>query len=498
MTARNDEESHSSEMRIFIGQISESLADQINQFETILAQYGELVGHAELRRKPASDLHFAYITMNISKEKYQALKSKYSGRKFKGSNLIIDVAKPDYQAVWAARNQEQQNQLSVSLNPSQLKRLYQDKSHDKNIISGRLRENPRKNLRYATYRVTNKKGKSVVLRCSKKKLWGYMRDRNLSDLSWSYQKGRWLSGRGDTIEMVDYESFEEEEDEHEQDTNAKIFEQLFKNRNEELGRISLNDDDEENHDVENAAAGGSASTSSDDDQDSSSEDGLESQNTAYKNEIQSRVVDFDDQEEASMSESQPRVVDFDDQTQDETNKSGNQPEVMDFEVTNDPEPESPITADPMEEVDMADSAHNDNPTEKLRSLFNPEETGNFKMFGADASDEEDEEPVFVPNKKYAPPAVPAYVPKINAVGLFFPHFESPFLNSQSQVISLSTAVSEPDPDREKDDKLEPFSVDNFRSQFWDKRGEMNRELRRKRRDVLRHVRKRNNGRNRAL
>lgn len=465
MTARNDKETDSSDMRIFIGQISDSLADQIDQFENILAQYGELSGHAELRRKPASDLHFAYISMNISKEKYQALKSKYSGRKFKGSSLIIDVAKPDYQAVWTAKNLEQQNHKKpLQLNPSQAKRLYQDKCHDKQIIAGRLRASPRRDLRYATYRVTNKKGKSVVLRCSKKKLWGYMRDRSLTDLSWSYQKGRWLSGRGDTIEMVDYESFEEEQDEHEQDTNAKIFEQLFKNRNEELGRISLNEDEEDENEHNAITTENAITESSQDDEDSSSGD------------------DSDIQQEADISESQPGVVEFD------SPKSPHEPT-----------PDSPTASSSEPDEPMVDAAESENPTEKLRSLFNPEETGNFKMFGADESDEEEEEEAaFVPSRSFVPQAVQTYVPKVNAVGLFFPHFDSPFLNSQSQVVSLSTAESEQDPDRPKDDKLEPFSVDSFQSMFWEKRGEMNRELRRKRRDVLRHMRKRNNGRNNAV
>lgn len=70
-----------------------------------------------------------------------------------------------------------------------------------------------------------------------------------------------------------------------------------------------------------------------------------------------------------------------------------------------------------------------------------------------------------------------HVPRIREPrGLFFPHFESAFLSAQSQLNKIANTG---------------FDKTQWEEEFWDKRGEWNRETRRRRRDVVRQLKKKN-------
>lgn len=104
----------------------------------------------------------------------------------------------------------------------------------------------------------------------------------------------------------------------------------------------------------------------------------------------------------------------------------------------------------------------ENTTEALRSVLSVSQP--FTLFGGEAERVEAEPMVLEP------------VVKKGKLGLFFAHSDSPFLRSQSQASKLFGSF-----DEEAWDKL-----------FWEKRGEWNRALRRRRKEVGRQMRKRAN------
>ncbi|PRT55305.1 60S ribosome subunit biogenesis protein NOP8 [Wickerhamiella sorbophila] len=131
--------------------------------------------------------------------------------------------------------------------------------------------------------------------------------------------------------------------------------------------------------------------------------------------------------------------------------------------------EWPITQ-PTEEGAMEDALEatqeqlkeNENTTEALRSVLSVSQP--FTLFGGEAEQVE------------AEPMAVEPVAKKGKFGLFFAHSDSPFLRSQSQASKLFGSF-----DHEAWDKL-----------FWEKRGEWNRALRRRRKEVARQMRKRAN------
>lgn len=129
-----------------------------------------------------------------------------------------------------------------------------------------------------------------------------------------------------------------------------------------------------------------------------------------------------------------------------------------------PMPDVTPAAEPAQSVEVVAEADEEqgNTTEALRSVLSVSQP--FTLFGGEAEQIEVEPMVVEP------------VVKRGKFGLFFAHSDSPFLRSQSQASKLFGTF-----DAEVWDKL-----------FWEKRGEWNRTLRRRRKEVARQTRKRNN------
>lgn len=104
-----------------------------------------------------------------------------------------------------------------------------------------------------------------------------------------------------------------------------------------------------------------------------------------------------------------------------------------------------------------------NPTEALRDAFSA--PSKFTLFGEEPTTVDIQETTVV-----APPKVKA----TRKFGLFFAHFDSPFLQNQTQLSKLKKG----------------FVPDEWNKLFYEHRGEWNRQMRRRRREEVRQLRRR--------
>jgi nucleolar protein 8 len=164
--------------------------------------------------------------------------------------------------------------------------------------------------------------------------------------------------------------------------------------------------------------------------------------------------------------------------------------IVQFSNTDDAAAPRPFTDVDWDEDDVEEAGHKDAPpgaalvndTSTLRSLFNPpEESNSFRLFRGEDESSDIDEAELPDNEVMAPILRPVTVEEVplvtqrGSVGLFFGHFESPFLYSQTQAAKMDAGV---------------FDRNKWEEQFWTSRGDWNRELRKRRRDVSRQQRKR--------
>ena len=147
-----------------------------------------------------------------------------------------------------------------------------------------------------------------------------------------------------------------------------------------------------------------------------------------------------------------------------------------------------------------------NNTEALRSLFNKEQESGFKLeVDEDDIDEEKEKELNDPTyqqtllkeieQKQQQDAQIHQELRRNQFGLFWTHKDSPFLSTQSQLNKIGTAEDVITLPGEIDGaNLEvPEGEENaYEKWFWDQRGELSRECKRRRRDVMRAFKKKVN------
>lgn len=395
-------------MRIHIGGISETLKSDLSDLEQRFAKHGTIVNPLQLHSKPLLDTYFGFLTMEISKEQFAVLKSKYNNAKFKGSMLTVAPAKPDCRERWELDAQRPDPPLSKD----QLKRLYSRPVHERGVILGRERVSKR-DWRKASIRFSKKGSrKKVIVKCKKTKLWGYQKDKNLKDLVYEYLRGRWLNGSGDTIDVIDIGKNRGDigNEDDEKNRNMRLLEEMFGGKDKEWKIDSWK-----------------------------LEGGEESKETVAFSESEGT-------EERSESEGN------------EGSKESEESEQR----------ENPVSKNVID-------GHTKNTTESLRQLFNTQDESSLSLFGNLDDDivEEDESQPAEPIVSQKPTT--SHIPR-SSFALFFPHYESPFLSSQSQIAKL---------------KISPFDSDKWKAEFYKQRGEWNREFKRNRRDVLRQLRKKN-------
>ncbi|OWB59652.1 hypothetical protein B5S31_g4403 [[Candida] boidinii] len=186
-----------------------------------------------------------------------------------------------------------------------------------------------------------------------------------------------------------------------------------------------------------------------------------------------------DEDDDDNSEDNDKDDDSSDDSSDEEDSSDDSDDENEEDKADDSEEEEFIPS-----FGGSNESANENKTEALRALLNPVESESSGLFTAFAEEDDDidkskqifdEKDIIKPGEIESQDTfVPPPVTNKN-LGLFFTHFDSPFYSAQAQISKFPLINVQ--------DKL---NYDNF---FFEQRGEMNREFRRRRRDALRQTRK---------
>jgi nucleolar protein 8 len=497
--AKDKSKSKATDMRLHIGSISAQLAADVASLEARLAKFGEITKPLELHQKPTAEDFFAYVTVRVTAEALGSLKKALNGVKFKGSVLSVAPARPDWRERWAEDHKRQAG--PAPLTPEQAKRLYEPAKREIDVIPGRMRTAPRRYRgdKRMTVRILFGDRVKKIAYLPKKKLWGMMKGRELQHLVSGYAHGKWTDGNGDVVEVVDF--------------SVKPF-GIKKASTDGKGIPSR------------AAAGGAvagAAQGQGDDEDE--DDELKEERERNLNILQGMFDGADDGDlprpmklsDDEEDEGKARDSDSDEDDMDWDNLTKKQTKIIADADFADPEPavnhnnknynNKTSTAVQAEHEQEKEEDSGVNSTTKLRSLFNPtEDSGTFSLFGDGfgAGDEDDIQEEVVMHDPIETPAVVIEVPKPKAKshtdatndsvsgvpiyaqatrGLFFPHFDSPYLNSQSQLASLTK-----------------YTLDNeeWHKKFYEMRGEWNRTFRRRRRDVVKQIHRSNKAKRRTV
>ncbi|KAK9361429.1 hypothetical protein V1504DRAFT_82376 [Lipomyces starkeyi] len=218
-------------VRLHISPLPQPLATDSSDLVSRLSLFGAPLSGFSIHKKPTLDTSFAFITLSLTKQQYNALRKSLNGVKFKGAVINIEEAKaPDFPIRAEAMVQQNEDEKAFG-NETQLykrralalreqrllqRRLYHvRKGHYQfgKCERGRLRATER-DVRQSppTFRI--KIGnKAKIVKCKKQKLWGKARGGDINDLVWKFVDdesgtrsemaiGRWVNGKGDEIEIV--------------------------------------------------------------------------------------------------------------------------------------------------------------------------------------------------------------------------------------------------------------------------------------------------------
>lgn len=523
--------------RIHIGGISTELAHSIEDLEKRINKIGHVVEPLELHEKPTLDYHFAYITMHLKKSEFLQLKKMFDGTRFKGSKLSIQLAKEDYLMRWKkdCRRQDIKMADRKLRHLTALKRLERISQRDTNpfilsqVRQGRMRESPRKcDLKTLTIRV-NIKGRLKVIKCLKSKLWGYDKNRKIRDLTYRFVAGEWRDGNDHVVDRFagkvivfddtkisvedslignDKTEIDKELEEEQAKTNSLLSKMLDQYNFDKP--IDIDDIKSEHENSENDPDFDYELTHKDNaDMDSevlTMDYDKIPQTFCIKpspQELKVAYFNTESNEEIQKIQQKPQIKQNYDEDEDEdgdqfyknlrpqpvdnyetpntaesiSHNNSDQKGYTDLEVnqqseqsTNIIEANEEVHSEYSEEEEFIPSfgksdtgATNDsgNTTEKLRSLLSVPSNAQTVSIIDSAMEN---------NFVFAP-----VLKSLKSVGLFFSHFNSPFLVAQTQISKLKEIKF--------NDELK------YDEWFWENRGELNREFRKLRRDALRRTKK---------
>ncbi|AMD21084.1 HEL197Wp [Eremothecium sinecaudum] len=462
--------------RIYVGNIHKNIEKCTEALYERFKQFGKCIS-------PSFECHstFAYVTMEFeSIQDFNKLKSNLHNVKFMSNRLCIDTAKETWKERWERENQDTKlesakerellnQQWEYYKRIQNIKMSWVDR---RDVMLGRMRKTPRDKykLKKATFRV-NVKGQLKVYKCYKDKLWGYERNKLLSDLVFKFVQNYWKDSNNHIVDKLDYSRAN------------KFLVRRFAPGEQAASKQLANG--QEADDVEDDLA-------------------LEAQKNT---DILSSVLNnFDfakplDLEEAdlagAMFNSQPsnkraNISDYNNDSEIEVEGSNDSKEkdhvhstketLFDREPTNNDEEEEEEEEKFMPTFGKPQGSsvkpQNVNDTETLRSVFNPQADAQttFRLL-TDADDTIDydkntpEEDVIQPTVETGSATVsPASLQA--GRGLFFPHFESPFLAAQSQLSKV-----------QKTSNIEDRFA-SWEETFWDNRAAWTRQMKLKKRDAL--------------
>lgn len=457
--------------RIFVGNVVNEPELCFEDLYKRFSRFGECLD-SEFERHGT----FGFLNMRFADDRGLAkLKASMHRVKFHGNVLAVEGARPNWIERWAADHER-----AITLEPAaHAERLRRERMHERlkanikmnwrdrrDTIYGRLRQVPRKRqqMRNATLRTLV--GNTLkVLRCTRQKLWGYERNREYSDLTYKFTHGKWLNGHDHVVERLDYKHARlgaasraatlsttelhrdhDHENDSESDTDRKVTTQVLSSM---LGDFDFDKPMILEEDVEDT----SRTTSNTDYVRTESE--LANIPPSYSKDAGSEFA-----ERASAEE----------------------------EV----EKEEIVTEKTSELEDKQQDAHEEftpkfgetiSNTETLRNIFNPDDDSEPKNFTLieenDDINEEQNKPDSTLSEKivFNTANVVCGRRERQLKHLFFPHYDSPFLQGQTQLAHVR--VTE-----------ENNVMEKWEDEFWEHRGEWMKMMKAKRKDALKQIRKR--------
>lgn len=457
------------ERRIYVGNLFQNVDECVTQLYGRFQKFGQC-----LNKEFEQHDTFAYINMSFENEaQLNNLKRCFNNVKFKGNELRVAEAKPDWNALRVAR-QEQDEKESCVIEKKMQKKNWEYFKKIENInmdwenrcalIPGRVRETPRpkKQVRNPTFRI-NVNGSLKVYKCYKTKLWGFERDKDVRDLVIKFSNNQWRNDYDHIVDRLTYQrskipvryasiiqNHQDFPDDHHSAVDEKekinnVLDNILNTFNFEKP-LELEEDEEIT--VKKHA-----------DMDVSTH--------------QSKLQDGGDSHGYTPTQ---QKVSFS-----ETSKT-NLPSHHEDILSNSGSVDNKFIPNFSSTKDV--KGENTGNTETLRDLFNPEDArkDGFKLI-AESDDDIDHQKdsevdavTIAPQELWELNKVEPQTLKKDIAQLFFPHFNSPFLVGQTQLTRVKSVYNE-------------TNFEKWDDEFWDNRGPWMKEAKRRKRDVLRQLKK---------
>lgn len=433
-------------VKFHVGNLPRALVNDASDLNKRFGRHGTVLEPLQVHYKEICQYSYGYIRMELTTQQMQKLLRTFNGVNYKGAKLSVEVARPDFKEQSEIDRNRSDNKVRGRERRAFLARKRQERielSHENpfktaEVISGRMRKSVRKrNPKDATMRV-EVGGKLVVAGGHKQKLWGYDKNKPLDGLSSEFKRGKWRDASGRTIEKVSKPEFELELDLASAPASAPIVTKDETDRiegvlNSVLGNYNFDkpvdmEDDEEfdsgsDYELEHGEAKHSEPVVA------ASEDLAKKYREAHPD-LAKRDIGYDEDDGSKIEGGESSMDDGDDQASN-----------------------SDLDTEFVPTFGQSEKPSSEGQTEQLRSLLNP--INQKPAVKQDVAVETVPTPVVAVKKD---------------VGLFFAHFNSPFLEAQSQV-----------------NRLSDISVgDEYETWFYEQRGELFRECRYKRHDAQRH------------
>lgn len=492
--------------RLYVGNLNNILENEtldilfqdiINRF----SKYGKILKDKQDPKKSSVYVtkNFGYVTMKFENiNKYSQLMKSYNNVNYKGNKLIVQEAKASYKE---KLNEEIKQNLLFDNNKYkklEIKNNYEHYMKMKNIklsfkdrlqvIPGRNRVTKRNytksnkdeatgklvkynNKRRQTFRIyLNGELKTFVLK-NKKKLWGVQKGRSVRDLAFEFDVNSlsWKNGLGHTIEHLNHSKLGRQD----------RLELENKKNSEDLGSMDI-----EEEEIDNDKLADIFSRIDFDKQVEVGEDGLgDKSEYGIDYELKHGLYDSDSEDEQKSHHRDESVKAETDEHSSSQSESAS-------------ESESSSEDEFMPKFGVAKTSNTEtiSNTETLRGLFQSKNTSNNENTSSslklivdddDIDHEKDNE-----IKKMAEKAK-EYISKETTtqlqsfddnkvmrrdVGLFFPHFNSFFLQPQTSLNKIKTL------------QIETF--EDWDEKFWENRGKWTNEFKNRKRGELKKIRKR--------
>lgn len=469
--------------RVYVGSVTSNQDDCFAELYARFLKFGKVVDESK-----SFEQHDAFGYLNMEFEdasQFEKMKSSFNRVKFKGNTLRVAEAKPDWKTRWEIdhKDEEREHKKRKQMAKQEwehykkLENINKSWIDRKEVISGRERTSRRSafKLRNITFRV-NVNGKLKVYKCYKTKLWGYEKNKNVRDLVYRFSNNYWRNGPDHIVDKLDYSrcksvsfrnisgdslTLSRETSNEKVDTDDLTETEKEKN-NLVLSSLLDNFDFDKPLAVEEVTA----------------EEEEENAGADYEYEGLYRESDSKPLFSSSISKEIPRVKEGEfSKTENTTATSYVEDEEADKEQDMDSEEDEFIpTFGATPQVPDNSTENTTNPTEVLRDLLNPLEPTSFKLI--EESDEDIDHQRDVQEEQVALPIPEVIIPQKSNNPLFFLHKDSPFLVGQTKIAKIKPPIA-------LDEKFKTWE-----ETFWNSRSSWTKEMKQRKRDVVRHIKKR--------